>query len=317
MKLLRHLAAPPFVYHPAYSCPWPSTHRFPMAKFRLLRDVIVNSGIHSGDFHSPPHPFDESSFMEAVYLAHDRDYIDRFCNDKLTMEEKRMINLDFNEHLVYRTFSEMGGTLHATQLALQYGMAINGAGGTHHAHASFGSGFTVVNDLAIAAKYLIHTKLCGSVLIFDLDVHQGDGTATICAKDSNIFTCSIHCSDNFPFKKAQSDLDVGLSPGIEDKEYLETVRLTLSQALTLSDPDFVLYDAGVDISEHDVLGRLRVSDRGIFERDLLVLSECRRRKIPVCGVIGGGYDRDLTRLAARHSLLHRAAIHAWNMGEES
>ena len=250
--------------------------------------------------------------MDAVYLAHDRDYIDRFLRNELTSVEKRRINLDFNEHLVYRTFAEMGGTLHATDLAMQYGMSINGAGGTHHAHYAYGSGFTILNDLAIAAKRLLYYRHCKSILIFDLDVHQGDGTATICANDDHIFTCSIHCSDNFPFQKAISDLDIGLPIGIKDDEYLNIVQSTLSQAMALCDPDFVLYDAGVDISQFDVLGKLQVSDVGIYRRDYLVLSECKRRGVPVCGVIGGGYDRDIQKLAARHSLLHRAAIQAWN-----
>ena len=178
--------------------------------------------------------------MHAVYLAHDRDYIDRFLRNELTSVEKRRINLDFNEHLVYRTFAEMGGTLHATDLAMQYGMSINGAGGTHHAHYAYGSGFTILNDLAIAAKRLRYYCHCKSVLIFDLDVHQGDGTATICANDDQIFTCSIHCSDNFPFQKAISDLDIGLPIGIKDDEYLDIVQSTLSQAMALCNPDFVL-----------------------------------------------------------------------------
>lgn len=311
-RLFSRLAAPPFVYHDAYSCPWPETHRFPMAKFRLLKETLLSSQIFNGDFRCPPHPLESTQVMDAVYLAHDRRYIERFCNGELSTEERRKVGLDFNDHLVYRTFAEIGGTLHASELALEYGMALNGAGGTHHAHFEHGSGFTIINDLAVTAKSLLHRGLCKSILIFDCDVHQGDGTASICAGDDRIFTVSIHCEQNFPFMKAKSMMDIGLEAGIQDAAYMEALRTAFHTAVASSRPDFVLYDAGVDISEFDLLGKMKISDKGIYERDFFVLDSCRRLGIPVCGVIGGGYDANIRRLVARHSLLYRAAINSWN-----
>ena len=311
MKLLSRYAAPPFVYHEAYSCPWPEKHRFPMPKFRALKDVLVNGGIFKGDFAKPPHPLEVAQGLDAIYLTHERQYVDRFLSNTLSKEETRRIGLDFNEHLVYRTLAEVGGTIHASDLALKYGLAINGAGGTHHAHFTYGSGFTIINDLAVTAKRLVHLGLAKSVLIFDLDVHQGDGTASLCASDANIHTVSIHCENNFPFVKAKSDIDVGLEIGTSDEVYLSIIQSTLQDCFEKFKPDFVLYDAGVDISEFDLLGKLKVSEMGIYARDYTVLEACVKRGIAVCGVIGGGYDSNLPRLAARHSLLHRAAIGVW------
>lgn len=165
--------APPMVYHEAYSCPWPEAHRFPMAKFRVLKDSLVNSGAFRGNFDTPPHPMETPDAMRHVYAVHDKQYVDRFIAGQLTYEEKRRIGLDFNDHLVYRTLAEVGGTMHTCDLAMQHGMACNLAGGTHHAHYDFGSGFTVINDLAVAARRAVRCQGLRSVLVFDLDVHQG------------------------------------------------------------------------------------------------------------------------------------------------
>jgi acetoin utilization deacetylase AcuC-like enzyme len=304
---------PPFVYHDGYSCPWPENHRFPMNKFRMLKDALVNSGIYRGPFVKPPHPIETSDGMDVIYAVHCPDYIGRFVNGKLTAEEKRRIGLDFNEHLVFRTLAEVGGTVHTADLALKYGMAINLAGGTHHAHYDFGSGFTVINDLAVASRRAIDKSMASSILVFDLDVHQGDGTAAIFQSDNRIFTTSVHCRENFPFRKQKSSLDVELPAGTEDVAYMHAVRDAFEKSVAAHNPDLVLYDAGVDIAKEDRLGKLNITNKGIYERDFYVLSECVRRGIPVCAVIGGGYDSNPYALAARHSLLHRAAIEVWRL----
>lgn len=219
--------------------------RFPMGKFKYLKDSIVNSGIYKGPFIKPPHPLEVPDGILPVYAVHDKDYVDRFCAGLLTNDEIRRIGLDFSGELVYRTMAEVGGTMHTADLALEYGMAINLAGGTHHAHYNFGSGFTVINDLAVAARRAVELKGLQSVLIFDLDVHQGDGTAAIFANDNNVFTVSIHCEVNFPFRKSKSNIDVGLPAGTTDVEYMAAVRKTLQEAIDICKPDLVIYDAGI------------------------------------------------------------------------
>lgn len=308
----RALSCPPFVYSNFYSCPWPPQHRFPMDKFVNLMHHLRNENIYNQPFWTPSHPCDANSdIFNDIYDVHDKNYIDNFRQNLLTENQKRRIGLDFNEHLVHRTLAEVGGTAYTAELALQYGLAVNLAGGTHHAHRDFGSGFTIINDLAVASSRAMRCFDVSRVLIFDCDVHQGDGTATIFADDPNVFTVSIHCEENFPFKKSSSDLDCSLPAGTGDDDYLLAVKDTFFKAIQISTPQLILYDAGVDIATSDKLGLLHVSDTGIYARDRFVLSESLARGIPVAAVIGGGYDPDSRVLAARHALLHRAAIDAW------
>ena len=304
---------PPFVYHDAYSCPWPSSHRFPMNKFLNLKQYLVRENIFDGSFTLPPHPLEVDELMAHVIAVHDKEYVDRFIHGKLSKEEKRMIGLEFSDHLVYRTFAEVGGTIHTLDLALKTGLAVNLAGGTHHAHKCHGAGFTIINDMAVAAKRAISLHKLRSVLIFDCDVHQGDGTATIFQNDPSVYTVSIHCVDNYPFVKQNSNLDVDLASGTGDVEYLDNLKQAYDLAVKACRPDAVIYDAGVDVAKSDKLGRLDLSDQAIYDRDYFVLDECMSRGIPVCAVIGGGYDPDPLVLAARHALLHRAAIAVWSV----
>ena len=199
------------------------------------------------------------------------------------------------------------GTLKTAELALQHGVACHLAGGTHHAHYDFGSGFCMVNDLAYTATTLIAQQRVNNVLIFDLDVHQGDGTAAMLKHHPYIYTCSIHCEKNFPFRKHSSDLDIGLEIGLTDTEYLDIVAHTLESLIRDLNPELVLYDAGVDVWQGDSLGKLDISWLGIAKRDALVLSMCQRHGIPVATVIGGGYDKDHQRLAKRHALVVQQA----------
>jgi acetoin utilization deacetylase AcuC-like enzyme len=209
--------------------------------------------------------------------------------------------------LVNRTCVALAGTVLAAELALQHGLACNTAGGTHHAHYNYGSGFCIFNDLAVAPRLLQQRGLIQRALIIDLDVHQGDGTAAILQSDATIFTFSMHCEVNFPFHKQTSDLDVALPVGMEDSAYLTTLAAHLPDLLSQVKPDLVFYDAGVDPHREDSLGKLALSDEGLYQRDHLVIDACLRRGIPVAGVIGGGYQLMLDRLARRHCILHRAA----------
>jgi acetoin utilization deacetylase AcuC-like enzyme len=201
----------------------------------------------------------------------------------------------------------VGGTILTAKLALECGLACNTAGGTHHAFPSYGSGFCIFNDLAIATRVLQELNLVRKVLIVDLDVHQGDGTACIFQNDPSVFTFSMHCEVNFPGTKQKSDLDVALPEGMEDDEYLQTLAAYLPDLLSNIQPDLVLYDAGVDPHIGDRLGKLALTNTGLFRRDMQVLSTCVAASYPVACVIGGGYAEDLKSLVYRHSLVHRAA----------
>lgn len=293
----------PVVHHPDYSFPFPAKHRFPMEKFGLLADYARSKGLLTQANGFRPAPCRQAWLTQ----THCPDYLARFAGDQLSAREKRQMNLPWSTGLVRRTFLAPSGTVLTAQLALQHGIACHLAGGTHHAHYDYAAGFCILNDLAIAANVLLRQEAIKRVLIFDVDVHQGDGTAALLVDQPDAFTCSIHCERNYPFEKKLSDLDVSLPDGLEDDAYLETVSETLQQALALSRPDIVLYDAGVDVFRDDPLGRLNISEAGIHERDVQVLGELKRRGIPVATVIGGGYDDDRVELAKRHGIIVEAA----------
>ena len=297
----------PLVYHPSYSFPFPGRHRFPMEKFRLLHERLRDSGVAgAANLHRPGR-----ARPALLSLAHCPEYLDRFLGNRLGEREAKRMGLPWSEDLVRRTCIAPMGTLLTAQLALKHGIACHLAGGTHHAHYDFGSGFCILNDLAITARALRAGGLVKRVLIFDCDVHQGDGTAAILAGDPELFTCSIHCEKNFPTRKSRSDLDVGLPVGLEDDGYLAVVEETLSDLLRQLQPDLVLYDAGVDVYAGDPLGRLAVSLTGLAERERRVLTLCREHGVPVATVIGGGYDDDRPALARRHALVSEAAHQLW------
>lgn len=297
----------PLVYHPSYSFPFPGRHRFPMEKFRLLHERLRDSGVAgAANLHRPGR-----ARPALLSLAHCPEYLDRFLGNRLGEREAKRMGLPWSEDLVRRTCIAPMGTLLTAQLALKHGIACHLAGGTHHAHYDFGSGFCILNDLAITARALRAGGLVKRVLIFDCDVHQGDGTAAILAGDPELFTCSIHCEKNFPTRKSRSDLDVGLPVGLEDDGYLAVVEETLADLLRQLQPDLVLYDAGVDVYAGDPLGRLAVSLTGLAERERQVLTLCREHGVPVATVIGGGYDDDRPALARRHALVVEAAHQLW------
>jgi len=274
-----------------------------MAKFGLLRDHLIQTQV------AEPQQFQQPNIppQQWLELVHSPRYIQAYCGGTLEPAAQRRIGLPWSPALVRRTCCAVGGTVLTAQLALEWGLACNTAGGTHHAFPDYGSGFCIFNDCAIAARLLQHQGRVQRVLMVDLDVHQGDGTAWIFRDDPSVFTFSMHCDTNFPLRKQTSDLDVPLAVGLEDEGYLQTLDRHLPDLLRQVKPDLVFYNAGVDPHGGDRLGKLALTDTGLWRRDMQVLTTCVRGGYPVACVIGGGYCDDLPALIYRHSLLHRAA----------
>lgn len=282
----------------------------------MIYESLIKDGIATVDqFHIP-----ELVQREWLTLVHNPSYVDAYLNGTLDPKAMRRIGFPWSRTLVNRTCIAIGGTILAAKLALTYGLACSTAGGTHHAHVDFGSGYCIFNDLAVAARYV---QACGAtklgsdkpierILIIDLDVHQGDGTAAIFKDDPSIFTFSVHCEKNFPFRKQKSDLDVGMAVGTGDVNYLAEIELHLPRLLDHVQPELVFYDAGVDPHIDDKLGKLSLTDGGLRRRDTLVLDSCLKRMIPVATVVGGGYSDNIENLARRHTILHNVASHLFD-----
>ncbi|MGB0768229.1 MAG: histone deacetylase [Phycisphaeraceae bacterium] len=293
----------PLVYSPAYVTPLPDGHRFPMPKFGILRDLLIAQGVASEQqFYCP----DIGSF-DLIASVHDPAYVRAFFDGTIEHDAVRRIGLPWSEGLVERTRTAVAGTLLTCELALEHGLACNTAGGTHHAHRTFGSGFCIFNDLAVAAQTLLIRGQVERVLIVDLDVHHGDGTATIFRDEPRVYTFSMHCEKNFPAKKPPSDLDIPLDKGVGDDRYLDILHRNLPRLLDEVEPSLVIYDAGVDVHLDDRLGHLALTDQGLYDRDRYVIETCRSHRVPTACVIGGGYDADHNKLANRHATVHRAA----------
>lgn len=279
-----------------------------MPKFRLLKDLLLRDGIITEQQIYPP-GIPPQNWLE---LVHTPNYVSAYQQGTLDPRAQRRIGLPWSPGLVQRTCTAVGGTILTAKLALQNGIACNTAGGTHHAFPDYGSGFCIFNDLAIAARVLKRQGLVERILVLDLDVHQGDGTAWIFQDDPSVFTFSMHCAVNFPGRKQVSDLDIPLAEGLEDDGYLRQLTAHLPDLLSQVRPDLVLYDAGADIHKDDRLGKLAISNTGLFQRDWYVFDTCLRAGYPVACVIGGGYGDDMAALIYRHSLLHRAANQVMN-----
>ena len=292
------------VHHRDYSFDLPATHPFPMAKFRVLRRQLTAFDDRI-DWHQPA--MAERSALERV---HTPAYLDALLAGELDHAAQRRSGFPWSAALVRRVRLETGGTLLAARLALTEGLALNAAGGTHHAHADFASGYCLLNDLAVTAKTLLAEQCVRRVLIIDLDVHQGDGTARLLADEPNAVTLSIHAARNFPARKALGDEDIELESGLTDAAYLEVLANRLPPAIDRLRPDLVIYDAGVDVHTADRLGHLDLTNEGLYRRDRYVIDMVRARGIPLAGVIGGGYDRDLEALCRRHRQLFVAALDA-------
>lgn len=270
-----------------------------MRKFELLLEHLQKQGIATKQNTYRP----GKARQDLLELAHCPEYLTRFISGQLSDKEVRRMGLPWSTDLVKRTLIAPNGTFLTAALALRHGLACHLAGGTHHAHHDFASGYCILNDLAIASLALLAQSKVRRVLIFDCDVHQGDGTAAILQNVPEITTCSIHCEKNFPHRKAKSDIDIDLPKGVSDQEYLQIVDHTLDRALDISRPDLVIFDAGVDVYEHDPLGMLNISLDGIRAREAMVIKNVRSLNIPLATVIGGGYDKDQTALARRHAMV--------------
>lgn len=293
----------PVVHHPAYVAPMPAGHRFPMAKFGRLMALLLEDGVVApGQIRVP-----ELAPQAWLELAHAPAYVAAVLNQTLDIQAVRRIGLPITAEVARRSRAANAGTVLTARLALEHGLACNTAGGSHHAFAAYGSGFCVFNDVAVAARVLLAEGLVRRVLVVDLDVHQGDGTAAIFQHDPRVFTFSMHCRTNFPLRKQISDLDLALEAGLEDDAYLALLAEHLPGLLEDVRPDLVFYNAGVDPHVDDRLGRLALTEDGLWRRERLVLETCLKVGIPVAGVVGGGYAADLDQLARLHAILPQVA----------
>lgn len=290
-------------YHPIYKHPLPEGHRFPMIKYELLPQQLLYEGTCTEDnFFEPSLPKDHH-----ILAAHSVAYFEDLVNLELSKREARKIGFPLSDELVKRERIIADGTIKGCEFALENGIAMNIAGGTHHAYSNRGEAFCMLNDQAIGARYLLSNQLAKKVLIVDLDVHQGNGTAEIFQTDLSVFTFSMHGKGNYPFKKESSDLDIPLEKGTTDKEYLSILKKTLPELLERVQPDFIFYLCGVDVLESDKLGTLSMTLDGCKERDRFVLQTCNDAEIPVQCSMGGGYSPEIRIIVEAHANTFRLA----------
>jgi acetoin utilization deacetylase AcuC-like enzyme len=291
------------VHHPDYDARFPAHHRFPMGKYSLLMDALKRRDLlKAGRLHRP-----EPIGADLLSLAHDPLYVEQVLTQTVPAPIEKEIGFPVDEKVARRAHLAASGTLLAARLALAHGIACNTAGGSHHARRAQGAGFCTFNDVGVAAKTLVGEGVVRRVLVIDLDVHQGDGTADIFSTEPRVFTFSMHGGKNYPTRKIPSDLDVALPDGTGDDAYLTKLEPILPLLLDYARPDLVFYNAGVDPHAADRLGKLSLSDDGLRRRDRAVIGHFRSAGIPVCGVIGGGYDTDVPALAERHAILFDVA----------
>jgi len=290
-------------FHPIYKHPLPEGHRFPMEKYDLLPKQLLHEGTCTDEnFFQPEFP-EESHILK----AHDPEYVKRLKNLELSKKEIRVSGFPLSQALVNREQIIADGTLKACDYALENGIAMNIAGGTHHAFSDRAEAFCLLNDQAIGARYLQNKGLAKKILIIDLDVHQGNGTAEIFKNDDSVFTFSMHGKGNYPFRKEKSDLDIELEDGTKDEAYLKELKSILPDLIEKTSPDFIFYMCGVDILESDKLGRLSCSINGCKERDRFVLQTCHDLQIPVECSMGGGYSKEIKHIIEAHANTYRLA----------
>jgi acetoin utilization deacetylase AcuC-like enzyme len=286
-----------------YVIPLPAGHRFPIAKYAMLRDAVVARGLVApARLHEPARVS-----RDDLLRVHAADYVDAVTRGTLAPEAQRRLGLPWSPALVERAYRAVGGTCEAAAAALSLGVAMNLAGGTHHAFADRGEGFCVFNDVAVALRRLLDAGTIRRATVIDLDVHQGNGTNAIFTGDTRVFTFSMHARRNYPFHKVPGSCDIGLEDGASDGEYLEILGDALPRVLRSSEPDLVIYLAGADPHEGDRLGRLSLTLEGLARRDVLVLHACREVGIPVVVTIAGGYGRDLATTVDVHLATVKAA----------
>ena len=290
-------------YHPIYKHHLPDGHRFPMEKYDLLPQQLVYEGTcNEENFFEPEIPNNKYFF-----LVHDAAYVSDLLNITLDQKAARKIGFPLSEELIAREMMIADGTMKASEFAIKYGVAMNIAGGTHHAFTNKGEGFCMLNDQAIGARYLQEKGLANKILIVDLDVHQGNGTAEIFQNNNTVFTFSMHGKSNYPFHKEKSDLDIALENGTEDAVYLSILKEILPDLITKQQPDFIYYLCGVDVITTDKLGKLSLTIEGCKERDRFVLQTCKDLSIPVMCSMGGGYSPDIKIIIDAHANTFRLA----------
>lgn|SRR5690554_32278 len=291
-------------YSSIYKHTLPKGHRFPMEKYELLPQQLLHEGSCSEEnFFKPGNPN-----MEAILAVHSKEYVNNLLNQTLDRRAVRKIGFPLSKTLVKREFQIVQGTIESAKYALKYGISMNVAGGTHHAFRNHGEGFCMLNDQAIAAKYLLkNKKSIDKILIIDLDVHQGNGTAKIFQDNPSVFTFSMHGAGNYPFKKEESDLDIDVPDGTEDDAYLDQLKSILPKLIEEQNPDFIFYLSGVDILKSDRLGRLNCTVEGCKERDRFVLQSCKNLGIPVQVAMGGGYSTEIKTIVEAHANTFRLA----------
>ncbi len=291
-------------YHKIYAHPLPEGHRFPMLKYELIPEQLLHEGCITIENLFEPKPCAE----EIVLLTHDKNYYNKLVNQTLSAGEQRRIGFPQSPALTLRELIITQGTIDCCYNAMQNGAALNVAGGTHHAFADKGEGFCLLNDMAVAANYLLHKKEAGKILIIDLDVHQGNGTAKLFEQENRVFTFSMHGAHNYPFHKEKSDLDIPLIDGTNDETYLDALYKTLPALIEKVKPDFAFFLSGVDILNTDKFGKLQVSTEGCKQRDAFVFSLLKQYNIPVTVAMGGGYSPDIKIIVEAHCNTFRTAV---------
>ena len=294
-------------YRPEYHHPLPEGHRFPMEKYTLLPEQLLYEGALTEENFFAPEPVSE----ELITQVHTPDYWHRLKNGLLTPREERKTGFPHSPGLMHREVIIMGGTVEATGYALAHGVSLNIAGGTHHAFTDRGEGFCLLNDIALGARHLLNTGMAKQVLVVDLDVHQGNGTAQIFKDEPKVFTFSMHGRDNYPLHKEHSDLDVELATGTTDAEYLALLDAHLPRLFSEVKPDFVFYQCGVDVLATDKLGHLALTLPGCRERDRRVLALCHQKQIPVVASMGGGYSERIADIVEAHANTFRLCVGLW------
>lgn len=284
-------------YSPIYKYQLPPGHRFPMEKYELIPEQLLYEGTITDASFFHPDPVSEDIILQ----THTETYWQKLKNLTLSKKEIRAIGFPLSEILIRRGTHISNGTLECAKYALEFGISMNIAGGTHHSFSYRGEGFCLLNDIGIAANYLINNNIVKKILVVDLDVHQGNGTAEIFKNEPRVFTFSMHGAKNFPHRKEQSNLDIGLPDKTEDALYLKTLRETLPMLLDKTEPDFIFYLSGVDVLATDKLGRLSMTIAGCKERDRIVLQACKQHGIPVAVSMGGGYSEKLAHIVDAHA----------------
>ena len=291
-------------FDPIYAHPLPENHRFPMLKYELIPEQLLHEGTCIAEHFFVPTACKE----EIILYTHSKEYLDKLLHQQLSESEQRRIGFPQSPELIQRELIITQGTIDASLFAITTGVALNVAGGTHHAFAERGEGFCLLNDIAIASNYLLRQKLSKKILVIDLDVHQGNGTAKLMEQELRVFTFSMHGATNYPFHKEKSDLDIGLKDGTTGQTYLSILSETLPKLIREVKPDFAFFLSGVDILNTDKFGKLEVSLEECKRRDEMVLSLLKKNHIPVAIVLGGGYSPDVKTIVEAHCNTFRLAV---------